>query len=47
MLAAELIEMSDEDFQRAFKGSPMKRAKLSGLRRNAAIVLNNAVRQAT
>jgi epoxyqueuosine reductase len=34
--------MSDEDFRAAFKGSPMKRAKLRGLKRNAAVVLGNA-----
>ncbi len=34
--------MSDEDFRTAFKGSPMKRAKLRGLKRNAAVVLGNA-----
>jgi epoxyqueuosine reductase len=33
--------MSQEDFSRAFKGSPMKRAKLRGLKRNAAVVLGN------
>jgi epoxyqueuosine reductase len=33
--------MSDEDFRIAFKGSPMKRAKLRGLKRNAAVVLGN------
>ncbi len=40
-LARELLEMSDEDFRTEFKGSPMKRAKLRGLKRNAAIVLGN------
>ena len=38
-LANDMLAMSDEDFRIAFKGSPMKRAKLRGLRRNAAIVL--------
>ena len=33
--------MSDEGFRVAFKGSPMKRAKLRGLKRNAAVVLGN------
>jgi epoxyqueuosine reductase QueG len=33
--------MSDEDFRIAFKGSPMKRAKLRGLKRNAAVMLGN------
>ncbi|HTJ22248.1 MAG TPA: tRNA epoxyqueuosine(34) reductase QueG [Gemmatimonadaceae bacterium] len=40
-LASELLEMSDEEFRIAFKGSPMKRAKLAGLKRNAAVVLAN------
>jgi epoxyqueuosine reductase len=40
-LARSLLEMSDEDFRAAFKGSPMKRAKLRGLKRNAAVVLGN------
>jgi epoxyqueuosine reductase len=38
-LARELLDMSQEDFARAFRHSPMKRAKLSGLKRNAAVVL--------
>ena len=33
--------MSQEGFSRAFKGSPMKRAKLRGLKRNSAVVLGN------
>lgn len=41
MLARELVAMSDEEFRVAFKGSPMKRAKLHGLKRNAAVVLAN------
>jgi epoxyqueuosine reductase QueG len=41
-LAREILAMNDEDFRIAFKGSPMKRAKLRGLKRNAAIVLGNA-----
>ena len=40
-LARELLEMSHEAFAREFKGSPMKRAKLRGLKRNAAVVLGN------
>jgi len=40
-LARELLQMTQEEFSGAFKGSPMKRAKLRGLRRNAAIVLGN------
>ncbi len=33
--------MTQEEFSQAFKGSPMKRAKLRGLKRNAAVVLGN------
>jgi len=40
-LARELLEMSDDAFRVAFKGSPMKRAKLAGLKRNATVVLAN------
>jgi epoxyqueuosine reductase len=35
------LEITEEEFSAAFKGSPMKRAKLRGLRRNAAVVLGN------
>ena len=41
MLIRELLEMTQEEFSRAFKGSPMERAKLRGLARNAAVVLGN------
>jgi epoxyqueuosine reductase len=41
-LAHELLAMNDEEFRFAFKGSSMKRAKLRGLKRNAAVVLGNA-----
>jgi epoxyqueuosine reductase len=40
-LARDILAMSDEDFRIAFKGSPMKRAKLRGLKRNSAVVLGN------
>jgi epoxyqueuosine reductase len=40
-LAREILAMTDEDFRTDFKGSPMKRAKLRGLKRNAAVVLGN------
>jgi epoxyqueuosine reductase len=40
-LASEWLQMTQEEFSRAFKGSPMKRAKLRGLQRNAAVVLRN------
>lgn len=41
-LARQLLAMSDEEFRIAFKGSPMKRAKLRGLKRNATVVLGNS-----
>ena len=40
-LAREILAMDDEQFRTAFKDSPMKRAKLRGLRRNAAVVFGN------
>jgi epoxyqueuosine reductase len=40
-LARELLAMTQEEFSAAFKDSPMKRAKLRGLKRNAAVVLGN------
>ena len=40
-LARDLLAMTPEEFSVAFKGSPMKRAKLRGLKRNAAVVLGN------
>ena len=40
-LARDLLALSQEEFSAAFKGSPMKRAKLGGLKRNAAVVLAN------
>ena len=40
-LARDLVQMSQAEFSAAFKNSPMKRAKLRGLRRNAAVVLVN------
>ncbi|HEX6966427.1 MAG TPA: tRNA epoxyqueuosine(34) reductase QueG [Gemmatimonadaceae bacterium] len=40
-LARELLAMSQEEFSAAFRKSPMKRAKLRGLKRNAAVVLGN------
>jgi len=40
-LARELLAMTQEEFSVAFKNSPMKRAKLRGLKRNAAVVLGN------
>lgn len=40
-LALELLAMPQPEFSAAFKGSPMKRAKLRGLKRNSAVVLGN------
>lgn len=40
-LARELLAMIQEEFSVVFKESPMKRAKLKGLKRNAAVVLGN------
>jgi epoxyqueuosine reductase len=40
-IARSLLAMSPHDFAARFKGSPMKRAKLRGLKRNAAVVLGN------
>ncbi|MDQ2664910.1 MAG: tRNA epoxyqueuosine(34) reductase QueG [Gemmatimonadota bacterium] len=40
-IAREVLAMSQAEFSAAFKGSPMKRAKLRGLKRNAAAVLGN------
>jgi epoxyqueuosine reductase QueG len=37
----DILAMSDEAFRVAFQGSPMKRAKLRGLKRNAVMVLGN------
>jgi epoxyqueuosine reductase len=41
-LALDLLAMSDDEFRTAFRASPMKRAKLRGLKRNAAVILANA-----
>ena len=38
-LAVEILAMSQEEFTAAFRKSPMKRAKLAGLQRNARVVL--------
>jgi epoxyqueuosine reductase len=38
MLAADLLAMSQDEFSAAIKKSPMKRAKLAGLKRNATVI---------
>ncbi|MBZ5681821.1 MAG: tRNA epoxyqueuosine(34) reductase QueG [Acidobacteriia bacterium] len=40
-----LAEMSAEEFRKVFRGSPVRRTKLSGLRRNAAIAMGNSSKQ--
>ena len=40
-LARGLLGMTQPEFSAAFEGSPMKRAKPRGLKRNAAVVLGN------
>jgi epoxyqueuosine reductase len=37
-----LAEMQPEEFRQVFRGSPIRRAKLSGLRRNAVIAMGNS-----
>jgi epoxyqueuosine reductase len=37
-----LAEMSVEDFQKAFRRSPIRRAKRTGLRRNAVVAMGNS-----
>ncbi|MGI9042654.1 MAG: tRNA epoxyqueuosine(34) reductase QueG [Gemmatimonadaceae bacterium] len=39
--AREILAMSQAEFSTAFRNSPMKRARLRGLKRNAAVVLGN------
>ena len=40
-----LAEISEEEFRQAFRGSPIRRAKRSGLRRNALIAIGNSRRK--
>jgi epoxyqueuosine reductase len=42
MLATDILTLDQEAFSAAFRMSPMKRAKLAGVRRNATVVLDNA-----
>ena len=39
-LATEILAMTQDEFSTAFRKSPMKRAKLAGLQRNARTVLH-------
>ena len=39
---AWLAEISEEEFRETFRGSPIKRAKHNGLRRNALIAIGNS-----
>jgi len=41
LIAEEILRMDVDEFRAAFKGSPMKRAKLAGLKRNAEVALTN------
>ena len=41
-LAEDLLAMDQAQFSAAFRKSPMKRAKLAGLQRNARVVLGRA-----
>ena len=41
-LATDILALNQEQFSTAFRKSPMKRAKLAGLRRNAMTVLENS-----
>ena len=43
-LATDILALDQNAFSAAFRKSPMKRAKVAGLKRNAAIVLENASR---
>ena len=40
-LANDILSLDQHAFSAAFRKSPMKRAKLAGMRRNAGVVLEN------
>jgi epoxyqueuosine reductase QueG len=46
-LAREILTMDVDAYRAAFRGSPMKRAKLPAIQRNAAIVLGTSARRRT
>jgi epoxyqueuosine reductase len=37
-----LAQMDEESYRRTFRGSPVKRAKYAGLKRNVAIAMGNS-----
>jgi epoxyqueuosine reductase len=39
---AWLVQMGAEEFRQLFRGSPVRRAKLRGLRRNAIVAMGNS-----
>ena len=40
----DILKMTEEDFARKLQGSPVRRAKIDGLKRNAAVVAGNTKR---
>jgi len=46
-LATDILALDQEQFSATFRKSPMKRARLAGLRRNASVVLANVRSTAT
>ena len=40
-LAMDILTLDQDTFSAAFRKSPMKRAKLEGVKRNAALMLHN------
>ena len=38
----EMLEMTEDEFRQRFSNSPLKRAKLAGLKRNACVALGNS-----
>ena len=43
-LATDILALDQDAFNAAFRKSPMKRAKLAGLNRNATVLLKNSSR---
>ena len=39
---AEILQMTEDDFRARFANSPVKRARLTGLQRNACVALGNS-----